>query len=74
MRCDQCRYWSSPRKKFIAPGNLQWGTCDHLTYGDPERIIVITADPDGEYVESRVETMPDFFCAEFEEVQDEKAV
>lgn len=44
----------------------EWGKCRLLASGDADKIDIYSNKRDGEWVETRVETLPDFFCACYE--------
>lgn len=65
MECKTCKYWHE--KKYYPPGpKPKWGMCSHLTSGAADKIEVWTNDRDGKWYETTVETLPDFFCAEYD--------
>ena len=62
MRCDQCQHWQE--KKYWGKTKPRWGICKQLTSGAAD-IDFYTNNRDGEWVETTVETLPDWFCKEF---------
>jgi len=62
MECETCKYWlSNPLIKGV------WGKCRLLASGDADKVDIYGNDRDGAWVEIEVETLPDFFCACYEE-------
>ena len=61
MSCETCKYW----KKKPHP-KTEWGDCRLLGSGDSDKCDFYCNLRDGEWVECHVETLPDFFCAQYE--------
>lgn len=61
MDCGTCKHWSK-RHHFIQ----EFGICKLLSNGNSAGIGCYY-NRDGELVETIVETLPDFFCAEYDE-------
>lgn len=61
MECETCKYW----KKWPYP-KTEWGKCRLLASGDADKADIYSNKRDGEWLETIVETLPDFFCACYE--------
>jgi len=68
MRCDRCKYWKKHPSK-----DAMWGDCKMLPSRDSDWIDFYTNNRDGEWVETMVETLPDFFCKMFAEVENDNS-
>ena len=64
MECQTCKHWK--KKKYWGEPAIPWGLCEHLPSGDTVGIDFYTNNRDGEWVETVVETLPDWFCKEYE--------
>lgn len=64
MQCGMCKYWHE--KKYYPPGPKPlWGLCGHLASGATDGIDFYTNNRDGEWIETTIETLPDWFCKEW---------
>jgi len=61
--CDECKHWEP--KKYWGKVEQIWGKCKHLASGGAD-IDFYTNNREGEWVETIVETKPDWFCKEWE--------
>lgn len=60
MKCGECKHWEQHK----APG--MWGKCIRLTSRDCDQVEIYAVNREGEWVETIVETLPDWFCKEWE--------
>lgn len=69
MECKTCKHW---QKKKTYGGTIiqEWGICNHLISGMAD-IDFYTNNREGEWVQTTVRTLPDWFCKEYEKKEGE---